>query len=331
MEERIKYLFRQYLENKCSREELEELFSYIRTSEHDETLRLLIRKVYEDTEQMPSSLTYVNEEGHLVLTEKAWVSHITTPKRPARRRIAMGIGIVLLLVSAGMVWVWRRPSTVAGKPVIASLKKTSTDRSEYKYLLLPDSTQVWLNASSTLEFPDQFKNGKREVMLSGEAYFDVKHADRIPFIIHTGKISTTVLGTAFNIKAYPDRQHVIVSVSTGKVKVSYGNDPVAVLVKGQQVKVNSQYNTIEEKKIEPTTVAAWQQGSMSYDDESLEDIIADLERFYNVRIRIDNEAIRKVKVSTTFRREIGIEQALQVLCKLTDANLRQADGWWIIQ
>jgi ferric-dicitrate binding protein FerR (iron transport regulator) len=196
---------------------------------------------------------------------------------------------------------------------------------------LPDSSQVWLNASSTLEFPEHFRTDKREVSLSGEAYFDVRHSDMAPFIIHTGKISTTVLGTSFNIKAYPDRQHIIVSVSTGKVKVSYNNLSLATLVKGQQIKVDSRLNTVEEKKIAPAEVAAWQMGNMSYDDEAFGDIVADLERLYNVRIRIDNDAIRTLKVSTSFRREIGIEEALQVLCQLTDTMLRQSDGWYIIQ
>jgi ferric-dicitrate binding protein FerR (iron transport regulator) len=233
------------------------------------------------------------------------------------------------------VWIfqwWARP---ANRHALASaattLTKKTTEASEYKYLLLPDSTQVWLNASSTLEFPEHFKTGKREVTLSGEAYFDVRHAEEAPFIIHTGKISTTVLGTSFNIKAYPDRHHIIVSVSTGKVKVSYDNIPLATLVKGQQVKVNSRQNTVEEKRIAPSEVAAWQRGNMSYEDESLEDIIADLERLYNVKIRIDNDSIRTLKVSTSFRREIGIEQALQVLCKLTDTMLQQSDGWYVIQ
>jgi len=216
-------------------------------------------------------------------------------------------------------------------PVAAVLTKKATERSEYKYLLLPDSTQVWLNASSTLEFPEHFGPDKREVTLSGEAYFDVRHSERAPFVIYTGKISTTVLGTSFNIKAYPDRQHIVVSVSTGKVKVSYDDVALATLVKGQQVKIDRRLNTVEEKKIAPAEVAAWQQGNMSYDDEALEDIVADLERLYNVRIRIDNNAIRTLKVSTSFRREIGIEQALQVLCKLTDTMLRQSDGWYIIQ
>jgi len=334
MEERIRYLFRQYLENKCSRQELEEFFSYIRASGNDEMLRNLIKKVYENTAQSPSIQTYVNEHGTLILPDKTERRDTTAPqKRPRRRRLAARLVMIVCLAIVGeaIAWLIRPTDHRTPAPVVAALTKSSTERSEYKYLLLPDSTQVWLNASSTLEFPQHFKTDKREVTLSGEAYFDVRHSENAPFIIHTGKIATTVLGTSFNIKAYPDRQHIIVSVSTGKVKVSYNNTSLATLIKGQQVKVNSQLNTVEEKKIAPAEVAAWQKGNMSYDDEALEDIVADMERLYNVKIRIDNDAIRTLRVSTSFRREIGIEQALQVLCKLTDSMLQQSDGCYIIQ
>lgn len=330
MEERLRYLFRQYLENKCSRQELEEFFSCIRASDRDEVLRSLIKKVYENTGQIPSLQTYVNEYGTLVLTEKTGISDVTASKKRSRRQLAAAV-LLLLTVTVSLFWWMNTTDRHRPAPGASALTKRTTEPSEYKYLLLPDSTQVWLNASSSLEFPEHFRSDKREVTLSGEAYFDVRHSERAPFIIHTGKISTTVLGTSFNIKAYPDRQHIIISVSTGKVKVSYNNVPLATLVKGQQVKVNSRINTVEEKKIAPAQVAAWQQGNMSYEDESFEDIVADLERLYNVKIRIDNDAIRTLRVSTSFRREIGIEQALQVLCKLTDTMLRQADGWYIIQ
>ena len=120
----------------------------------------------------------------------------------------------------------------------AMMKKTSTERAEYKYILLPDSTQVWLNAGSTLDYPEHFDEATREVTLVGEAYFDVKHAAEHPFIIHTGQIQTTVLGTAFNINAYTDRSNIQVSVSRGKVKVSRGDQLIAMLVKGQEVKVS---------------------------------------------------------------------------------------------
>jgi ferric-dicitrate binding protein FerR (iron transport regulator) len=330
MEDRIRYLFRQYLENKCSRQELEEFFSYIRASGDNETLRSLIKKVYEN--QVPSIQTYVNEHGTLILPGRAEGGNIPVRQRQYRRNLAAGLVMFACLAIIGtIVWLIRPSNHPAPAPLAAGLTKSTTERSEYKYLLLPDSTQVWLNASSTLEFPEHFRTNKREVTLSGEAYFDVRHSEKTPFIIHTGKVSTTVLGTSFNIKAYPDRQHIIVSVSTGKVKVSYNNIALATLVKGQQVKVNSRLNTVEEKKIEPAEVAAWQKGNMSYDDEALEDIVADLERLYNVKIRIDNDAIRTLKVSTSFRREIGIEQALQVLCKLTDTMLQQSDGCYIIQ
>jgi len=330
MEERISYLFRRYLENICSRQELDEFFSYVRASGQDEVLRNLIKKVYENTVQIPSIQTYVDERGTLILTDKAVIPDVPVPKTRSRRRLVFAI-LILLIAAGPILWLVNKPDNHHPARVASALAKRTTERSEYKYLLLPDSTQVWLNASSTLEFPEHFRTDKREVTLTGEAYFDVRHSEKAPFIIYSGKISTTVLGTSFNIKAYPDRQDIIVSVSTGKVKVSYNNVPLATLVKGQQVKFNSRLNTMEEKKIAPAEVAAWQQGNMSYDDEAFEDIVADLERLYNAKIRIDNDAIRTLKVSTSFRRELGIEQALQVLCKLTDAMLRQSDGWYIIQ
>ncbi|MBS1607146.1 MAG: FecR domain-containing protein [Bacteroidetes bacterium] len=215
MEDRIRYLFRQYLENKCSRQELEEFFSYIRAAGHDEVLRNLIKKVYENTEPLPSIQTYVNEYGSLILTGKPGTQGVSPPRRRRVRGWLAAAALLMLIAAAPILWLAKEHGVPHPLPVAAALTKRMTERSEYKYLLLPDSTQVWLNASSTLEFPAHFTTEKREVTLSGEAYFDVRHSERGPFIIHTGKISTTVLGTSFNIKAYPDRQHVIVSVRTG--------------------------------------------------------------------------------------------------------------------
>jgi ferric-dicitrate binding protein FerR (iron transport regulator) len=93
---------------------------------------------------------------------------------------------------------------------------------------------VWLNAASSLEFPDKFSGSKREVYLTGEAFFDVKHSDKSPFLIHTKNITTTVVGTAFNIKAYVNQKVIIVSVSRGKVKVSRDDQLIATLTKGSR-------------------------------------------------------------------------------------------------
>lgn len=331
MQERLHYLFEQYLENKCSRKELEEFFKYIRKAEYDEQLRQHIKNVYASIQKNSSSLTCVDENGQLILNEPNWL-------KPKPRMVNFKKHFTKLAVAASVVgivctlWLVLKTSPAPKKAVtVSALTKKTTDRSESKFILLEDSTRVWLNAASSLEFPDEFNSKTREVYLSGEAYFDVKHADKIPFIIHTGNVSTTVLGTAFNIKAYPGQKNIVVSVSRGKVKVSRKNEPVITLVHGQQVKIEDRGTGVVEKVIPVNGIASWQQGAIEYDDETFEDIIADMERIYNTTISLQNNSIRGLKVSTSFKKEIGVEQALQVLSKLTDTDLKQIGNVYIIK
>ena len=332
MEERIKYLFKQYLNNTCTRKEFDEFFSYINEAAHNELIRDLIKKAYEETGQPGSSLTYVDERGNLVITKPEWDQQPLTNAKPAKKvRLILAMTAVVLALAAGFTWLILRP--LSKQPVASTqgLAKKMTGRSEYRYMLLPDSTQVWLNAASTLEYPQQFATGKREVYLTGEAYFDVKHADKQPFLIHTGKVTTMVLGTAFNIKAYPGRENIIVSVSRGKVRVNYNEKEMAVLTQGQQVKVSNSSNTVVQKKQAITEAAPWQQGNLQYDDETISDVVADLERNYDVTIQVQSETVARERISTSFRREIGIENALKVLCNLTDTRLKLENNMYVIQ
>jgi ferric-dicitrate binding protein FerR (iron transport regulator) len=333
MELRLQHLFRRYLDNTCTQEELEEFFGYVHKSEHDESLRQLIKKVYDEMATDHSTVPHVDEHGRLVLSETAdqpvrlGLKNHRTVKASAKYLVAA----LLIIITATffVVHVMHRQENKA--TALASLTKKATNRSESKFILLEDSTQVWLNAASSLEFPDQFDETKREVFLSGEAYFDVMHADKVPFIIHTGNISTTVLGTAFNIKAYPGEKNITIAVSRGKVKVTRQDGWEVTLTKGQQVKLHENGQEAINKNIPGETIAGWQQGLISYDDEPLRDIIADMERVYNVSISISDPSIADLGISTSFKKEIGIEQALQVLCKLTDAELKKTGDGFLIQ
>jgi transmembrane sensor len=333
MEERLRYLFKRYVENTCSKKELEEFFSYIHRSEQEIQLRQLIKKVYNELKEDASFSTFVDENGRLVLTETQWLSSPVAEnkiKRPALfSKLLVAVSIIIV---AGTIWIIKERGVPRNEqPSLSSLTKKETDRSESKYLLLEDSTKVWLNAASSLEFPDEFDKNKREVFLSGEAFFDVKHADKIPFVIHTGNVSTTVLGTAFNIKAYPGQKNITVSVSRGKVKVTREDGWETTLVKGQQVRVGENKKELAEKNISVSEVAAWQQGDVVFDDELLADIVADMQRIYNASIRLEDPSLSGLKISTSFRKEIGLEQALQVLCRLTDSELKMVNGIYLIQ
>lgn len=309
MEERIKYLFRQYAAGKCSRKEYDEFFTYIRRSEQDAGLRALIQEAYAEGAETATP-PYVDASGALVL-------------RKTRRSLRWSMAAAAVLMVGMIVW-WN---------TAPQLQRNFTARSEFKFLVLPDSTRVWLNAASTLEYPKQFGDGTREVRLSGEAYFDVRHAASRPFVIHTGKVSTTVLGTEFNIKAYPGLKNIIVSVNRGKVSVNYGAQQAATLTEGQRLKVDREESAAAPAAIKTviTEAAPWKSGNLAYDNETLNDIVKDLERVYNVNIRIIEPGIAQTKISTSFRRDIGAEKALEVLCRLTDTDLNRSEGIYNIQ
>ena len=330
MEQRIKFLFRKYLTNSCTVEELDEFFHFIRISDQDEPLRLILQETYQSI--LTASDSYVNISGDLVIRGisnpfEQPVQKIIQPKR----RVTAIIYSTAIAASLGLLLFLNIRYTQKAGQSLAAMKKTSTEKAEYKFILLPDSTQVWLNAGSTLDYPEHFDNSIREVTLTGEAYFDVKHAEEHPFIIHTGQINTTVLGTAFNINAYTDRSNIEVSVSRGKVRVSRGDQLIAMLVKGQAVKVSQAGDTGPQKILSANSVAAWQQGNMIYDDETMGDIVADLQRVYNVKIQIADDKMPALRLSTSFRRELGISHALEILCELTDTQLVERNGTYIIQ
>lgn len=331
-EERLSYLFLKYLENTCSQQEMEEFFPYLRKAKTDEQLRGLIRKVYKEIKQSHPSLTYVDEAGKLFFTEPEEEYHAPFIEKPGETKLVKALAIAACVVMfGGFIWVNSKPAKKNEIARVESLTKKYTERKEQKYLLLPDSTQVWLNAASSLQFPDEFKDNKREVYLTGEAYFDVKHADKILFLIHTRNITTTVLGTAFNIRAYADQKEITVSVTRGKVKVSRGDKLVAMLTKGKAVKISNTTEQVIEKDVAIENIAGWQQGNLVYDDAALEDIVKDLQNVYNITIRIEDTAVSRLSVTTAFSRDLGAERALDILARLTNKKVVNQNGVLIIK
>ena len=338
MEERLQYLLRQYETNNCSHEELEELFSYIRNAgSNDASLKRMLKKIYGDIRKNHPSFLYVDENGHLVFTEPGQdipAEKEVSSKRKTKSALWIFVLTGALMISAAL-WLARKGITPGhhahpGNNAIVLTKKFS-ERSEQKFLLLPDSTRVWLNAASSLEFPDKFTGSKKEVTLSGEALFEVRHMPDIPFIVHTGKVSTAAQDGSFDIKAYPREREITISVSRGKAEVKRNGNIVATLVRSQQAKIDLDGEGVNEKNITGSKIAAWQQGEMVYENERFTYIIADLERAYNVKISVLNKEVRTMKISTSFRKDIGISQALLILCKLTGTTFDTGNGHFEIK
>jgi len=160
-------------------------------------------------------------------------------------------------------------------------------------LTLIDGTSIKLNAGSTLSYPEKFSSGKREVFLTGEAFFRVNPDQEAPFIVHTGNVTTTVLGTSFNINAYPELDQVYVAVVEGKVKVSSNElqnekrnevflspDELATLPKTEGEIIIS--------KFDENDLLAWRNGILHFDQSDFDEAIHMLERWYGVKFEINS-------------------------------------------
>ena len=138
---------------------------------------------------------------------------------------------------------------------------------------LPDGSNVWLNAGTKMQYPVSFMTGKREVILDGEAYFEVVHNEKSPFVVHTSTLDVEVLGTKFNVEAYSARKIFETSLMEGKVKVKLPHDD-----KNSVVLVPNQKTTLIDgrlvvSKIDDYNVYRWKEGLYCFRNKPFADII----------------------------------------------------------
>jgi ferric-dicitrate binding protein FerR (iron transport regulator) len=229
-------------------------------------------------------------------------------------------------------------SVAAKQPQLSEVSARPGSRSK---LILPDGTQVWLNAESRITYLNTFNKSLREVNLEGEAYFDVTHDVSRPFIVHTSGIAIKVLGTAFTVKSYATDRTIEATLLRGSIEVTKNNDPAApkvILRPHEKLVYNKEENTVTqstnnnataapaETGISVTTVpkdkpdsvlkeTSWVYNKLLFDGDRFDELALKLERWYNVHITFKQERLKQYRFKGTFENET-IEQALEAL-KLT--------------
>ena len=192
---------------------------------------------------------------------------------------------------------------------------------------LSDGSKIWLNSGSALKYPKAFNGKKREVYLSGEGYFDIQHDSRKPFIIHTGKVITTVLGTAFNIKEDSRLHTVVVTVTRGKVSVANGNQSLGIITPNQQISFNTVNRQHFQKNVDAKLAIAWQESDLHFNDITFADAVAQLQQRFNVNISFANEKVKNCRFTGTALKAEKLENILKVICAFNNATFQtQANG-----
>jgi hypothetical protein len=168
-------------------------------------------------------------------------------------------------------------------------------------ILLPDGTKVFLNAGSRLAYPDLFTGSIREVLLTGEAYFEVKHDLKHPFIVQVNGLRIKDLGTAFNVSAYPVDGQIETVLTEGKLSIKPDNSGLfsqaTELVPGQMASFDRQTNQFSIKSVDVDDYIFWTQGMLKFESVDLSRIVKKLERFYNIRFQFNDPILGCLKIS----------------------------------
>jgi ferric-dicitrate binding protein FerR (iron transport regulator) len=251
--------------------------------------------------------------------------------RPSRTRsmllrIAAVAAMLAIFFTFYMAWqVLRKPSPTAQ---FASLY---VPKNQKKQITLADGTMVWLNAGSELKYSRVFSGKTREIYLSGEAFFDVHHDAAKPFIIHTGEVTTTVLGTAFNIKEDAFLHSVIVTVTRGKVSVANKGRQIGVLTPNQQLSFNMVSDKVSQQPVDANQVISWSKIDLHFEDVTFSDAAKQLEQRFDVKISFSNDKIKGCRFTGDSFTGEKLDKVLKAICDFNNATYRiQPDGTILI-
>lgn len=188
-------------------------------------------------------------------------------------------------------------------------------------LVLPDGSKVWLNSSSSLKYPISFEGDKRIVELSGEAYFEVEKNPKRAFIVKTKTRDISVLGTSFNVSAYTDDIFFAATLAEGKIKLIRNDQKEVYLKPGEQAIVGKEsLNTVDVKLVDPNVYSAWKNGTFFFENESLDNILRKVGRWYNFKTDFSDLELSKITFTGLASKEFPAKRLLDRISKSANVN-----------
>ena len=327
LEHSIKELFLKYLQNRATWQEIDRVLDLSASDEYEQEWQAALKELEAGFENNATGIELQNEE-ELYRRIKSRINQ----KKPYLFKW-ISYAAAMLLVSFISYQTFQRLNIGNKETEQQSAKVAETKPSGRKWLKLPDGTSVHLNTNSTLEYSGSFEGkNSREVTLIGEAFFDVAHDEAHPFLIHTGAITTKVLGTAFNISAYPDAKAITVTVARGKVMVRNESKTLAVLTPNQQLIWSTTTLTAAKTRIDAQKVVSWKLKDLIMDDITLEQAAGMLASRFKVTVLFKNEKVKRCQFTAAFLNRNDLSQVTDVLSNITGAtfslkgNLLTIDG-----
>jgi ferric-dicitrate binding protein FerR (iron transport regulator) len=228
--------------------------------------------------------------------------------------------------------------TIKQKPELKeALNKVIVSYGKKSMIVLSDGTKVWLNAGSQLVYPAFFSNDTREVSLVGEAFFDVTKNPEKPFIVKASDVNIQVLGTRFDISAYPEDKIIQTVLEEGKINLKYEEnglfkrDHTLSMTPNQMVEFDRSSRETASSIVNVSKYVSWKEGMLEFEKVNLNKALKQIERFYNVNITLGSEQIGEFKLSGKLDLKNTAEDVLNVIKLTLPVNWhRKANGDYVL-
>ena len=310
-----KDLLKRYIDQIATNEERSELFRRVRAGEFDDDQ---IDDDVREAIEAEQTTTFAGQQQLLDNAKAELLSRFDTKiiplqKRERSRWLAAASLIAIALVA--VLWMYSKGILSPDKFISQNETTAPKEYTGKQMVSLPDGSTVVLNEGSKFSYSTHaFGTKSREVFLEGEGYFDVQHNPAAPFIVHTGRVNTKVLGTAFNVKAYPGQQEIVVTVARGLVEV--GDDEEHVYDKispDEQIIVDVASNEFVKKNTDAKEALAWKNNFLILHDVDMEEAAKIIGEKFKVQITLENEALKKCRIDGTFLNDEGLNEVLGLI------------------
>ncbi|OIV40221.1 FecR family protein [Flavobacterium johnsoniae] len=322
-------LFESYLQNNLSELEQQEMMEIIAQGTHDDFIKEKIQLMLNENNAVEA---IDHKQGEFILNyilskpQNEPKVFTLEPERKNRKKIVRFVfaaASIALLAFIGSTFFFKSNPVVPAATIEQPVKESSLIAFSGKQLVhLPDGSTILLNDNSSLKYDqDAFGTKTREVTLTGEAFFDIKRNEQKPFIVHTGKVQTRVLGTAFNINARSSSDNIEVTVARGKVQVGDTEKVYGVITPNQQIKVNrTTLNYEQHNNVSAAIVTEWKSNYLILDDINMQEAVALISQKYKVQILLSNEKIKNCRITASFLNEEDLDHVMKVICSVIETE-----------
>ena len=293
------------------KETLYKFFDGKASREEKEAVRIWLESSPENEQELFKEREFFDA---LLLTGSTKVAGMEKKSRPFYRTVlleAIKIAAVFAITVASGTYFYKSEICKIGE----AMNTITVPAGQRANLTLADGTNVWLNARSEMRYPAVFTGNKREITLDGEAYFEVAKNKEIPFYVNTETNQVRVVGTHFNVCAYKGSNEFETTLVEGIVDIyAYDNErPLTRLTKNEFF---GSYQGKYKKAVLPSyDYLRWREGLYCFDDSPFSCILTKLEKYYNVKITVENPKVLNYRCTGKFKEQDGVEHILKVIQK----------------